>query len=97
MDGEQSKIKDLNRGWEEILKTGLRETHTHKRTTTNETTLIHINQSVDVYKRQHMENPVLAAPEYKLYAGADFTQGRWGLSTGIQYVKGLHTLSLIHI
>lgn len=33
----------------------------------------------------------LAAPEHKLYAGADFTQGRWGLSTGIQYVKGLHT------
>ena len=43
------------------------------------------------YSWLHMENPVLAAPEHKLYAGADFTQGRWGLSTGIQYVKGLHT------
>ena len=31
---------------EEILKSRLRKTHTHKRTTTNETTLIHINQSV---------------------------------------------------
>lgn len=35
------------------------------------------------YSWLHMENPVLAAPEHKLYAGADFTQGRWGLSTGI--------------
>ena len=43
------------------------------------------------YSWLHMENPVLAAPEHKLYAGADFTQGRWSLSTGIQYVKGLHT------
>ncbi|WP_205068146.1 hypothetical protein, partial [Bacteroides uniformis] len=41
------KIKELKRGGgEEILKSRLRKTHTHKRTTTNETTLIHINQSV---------------------------------------------------
>ncbi len=43
------------------------------------------------YSWLHMENPVLAAPEHKLYAGTDFTQRRWSLSTGIQYVKGLHT------
>ena len=54
----------------------------------------HINRHWQIntnYSWLHMENPVLAAPEHKLYAGADFTQGRWGLSTGIQYVKGLHT------
>lgn len=43
------------------------------------------------YSWLHMENPVLAAPEHKLYAGADFTQGRWGVSSGIQYIKGLYT------
>lgn len=54
----------------------------------------HINRHWQInanYSWLHMENPVLAAPEHKLYAGADFTQGRWSLSTGIQYVKGLHT------
>lgn len=43
------------------------------------------------YSWLHMENPVLAAPEHKLYVGADFTQGRWGVSSGIQYIKGLYT------
>lgn len=43
------------------------------------------------YSWLHMENPVLAAPEHKLYAGADYTSGRWGISTGMQYIKGLYT------
>ena len=43
------------------------------------------------YSWLHMENPVLAAPEHKLYAGVDYTSGRWSVSTGIQYVKGLYT------
>lgn len=43
------------------------------------------------YSWLHMENPVVAAPEYKLYAGIDFSQGRWGVSTGLQYIKDLHT------
>lgn len=43
------------------------------------------------YSFLHMENPVLAAPEHKLYAGADFTAGRWSVSTGVQYVAGLYT------
>ena len=42
------------------------------------------------YSWLHMENPVLAAPEHKLYAGFDFTQGRWGIYSGVQYVKGLY-------
>ena len=43
------------------------------------------------YSYLHMENPVIAAPEHKLYAGANFTQGRWSVSTGIQYIAGLYT------
>lgn len=39
----------------------------------------------------HMHNPVLAAPAYKGYAGADYTQGRWSLSAGLQQVCGLYT------
>ena len=54
----------------------------------------HINSHWNVnanYSWLHMENPVLAAPEHKLYAGADYTSGRWSISTGVQYVKGLYT------
>ena len=43
------------------------------------------------YSWVHMEHPVISAPEHKLYAGANFTQGRWNVSTGIQYIKGLYT------
>ena len=43
------------------------------------------------YSWVHMENPVISAPQHKLYAGADFHQGRWAVSTGVQYVKGLYT------
>lgn len=43
------------------------------------------------YNWLHMENPVLASPEHKLYGGVNFRKGRWSASTGIQYVKGLYT------
>lgn len=43
------------------------------------------------YSYLHMNHPVVSAPEHKLYAGASFTQGRWDVSTGVQYVKGLYT------
>lgn len=43
------------------------------------------------YSFLHMENPVVAAPEHKFYAGASFTKGRWSVSTGLQYVGGLYT------
>ena len=42
------------------------------------------------YSYLHMENPVLAAPEHKLYAGASFHKKRWFVSTGVQYVSGLY-------
>ncbi len=43
------------------------------------------------YSWVHMEEPVISAPEHKLYAGASFRKGCWGISTGIQYIKGLYT------
>ena len=43
------------------------------------------------YSFLHMENPVIAAPEHKLYSGANFTKGRWSVSTGLQYIAGLYT------
>lgn len=48
--------------------------------------------SVDAnYSFLHMKNPVVAAPEHKLYVGGAFTYGDWMLSTGIQYIDGLYT------
>ena len=48
--------------------------------------------SVDAnYSFLHMENPVIAAPEHKLYAGATFSRGRLNVSTGLQYIAGLYT------
>ncbi len=44
------------------------------------------------YSWLHMEHPLVAAPEHKLYAGIDFTKGKWNFSTGIQYVAGLYTV-----
>lgn len=43
------------------------------------------------YSFLHMENPVVAAPEHKLYAGASFSQGRWSIASGLQYISGLYT------
>ena len=43
------------------------------------------------YSFLHMENPVVAAPEHKLYAGVNFSKGRWNISTGVQYIAGLYT------
>ena len=43
------------------------------------------------YSFLHMENPVVAAPEHKLYAGVNFSKGRWNVSTGVQYIAGLYT------
>ena len=43
------------------------------------------------YSFLHMENPVVAAPEHKLYAGVSFSKGRWNVSTGVQYIAGLYT------
>lgn len=48
--------------------------------------------SADInYSFLHMENPVAGAPQHKLCAGAVFDRGRWNVSTGIQYIRGLYT------
>lgn len=48
--------------------------------------------SVDAnYSYLHMENPVVAAPKHKLYAGTTFSKGRLNVSTGLQYIAGLYT------
>lgn len=43
------------------------------------------------YSYLHMKELVVATPEHKLYAGANFSYARWNLSTGIQYISGLYT------
>lgn len=43
------------------------------------------------YSWLHMENPVPAAPEHKFYAGVNFSQQKWNVSTGVQYIQGLYT------
>lgn len=39
----------------------------------------------------HMENHVVAAPEYKGYLGGNYKAGRWGVIAGLQYISGLYT------
>lgn len=43
------------------------------------------------YSWLHTEHHIAGAPEHKLYAGIAFSQGRWNVSTGAQYIKGLYT------
>ena len=48
--------------------------------------------SVDAnYSYLYMKVPVVAAPEHKLYVGALYREGRWSVSTGVQYIRGLYT------
>lgn len=39
----------------------------------------------------HMENPVVAAPTYKGFLGANFHQDKWSVIAGLQYISGLYT------
>ena len=43
------------------------------------------------YSYLYMKSPVVAAPEHKLYVGALYREGRWSVSTGVQYIHGLYT------
>ena len=38
-----------------------------------------------------MKNPVLAAPENKVFAGVNYRKDRWAFNTGIQYINNLYT------
>ena len=39
----------------------------------------------------HMENPVVAAPEKKLFAGVNYSRDRWAFNTGVQWIGDLYT------
>lgn len=39
----------------------------------------------------HMHRPVVAAPEYKGFLGANFNYHKWTVTTDIQYLHGLYT------
>ncbi len=39
----------------------------------------------------HMENPVVAAPTYKGFLGANYRCCKWSVVAGLQYVSGLYT------
>lgn len=42
------------------------------------------------YSYLYMKNPVIAAPEHKAYTGMNWAEGRWNVSTGLQYIAGLY-------
>ena len=39
----------------------------------------------------HMENPIVAAPTYKGFLGANYHLRKWSVVAGLQYVNGLYT------
>ena len=39
----------------------------------------------------HMEHPVIAAPTYKGFLGANYNCCRWTVVAGLQYIRGLYT------
>ena len=39
----------------------------------------------------HMERPVIAAPTYKGFLGANYYHNRWAVVAGLQYISGLYT------
>lgn len=39
----------------------------------------------------HMERPVIAAPTYKGFLGANYHHNRWAVVAGLQYISGLYT------
>ena len=39
----------------------------------------------------HMENPVIAAPTYKGFFGANYICSKWNVIAGLQYINGLYT------
>ena len=39
----------------------------------------------------HMKNPVVAAPKYKGFLGANFNYQKWSVIAGLQYLNGLYT------
>jgi iron complex outermembrane receptor protein len=44
------------------------------------------------YSFLKMDNPVIGAPEHKVYLGGSYTQGSLHASTGLQYINGLYSV-----
>ncbi len=40
----------------------------------------------------HMENKIVAAPEYKGFLGANFHQSKWNVVAGLMYINNLYTV-----
>lgn len=40
----------------------------------------------------HMEHPVIAAPTYKGFLGANYHYNKWTIVAGLQYINGLYTV-----
>ena len=54
---------------------------------------INSNWSVNTnHSYLHMNNPVVAAPEYKGYAGVNWNSGKWSAAGGVQQICGLYTI-----
>lgn len=49
-----------------------------------------INLSAN-YSWLNMKHKVIASPEHKLYAGANYSRNKWNFSTGVQFVHNLYT------
>ena len=44
------------------------------------------------YSYLDMKNKVVAAPEHKMYVGANYTRQKWSASSGLQYIHNLYTV-----
>ncbi|WP_080904860.1 TonB-dependent siderophore receptor [Parabacteroides sp. Marseille-P3160] len=54
----------------------------------------HINPHLRLsanYSWLHMERKVVASPGHKFYADISYSQSKWDVSTGIQYIRDLYT------
>ena len=54
----------------------------------------HINSHWSVntnHSLLHMKNPIVGAPKYKGFLGADFNYQKWTVIAGLQYLGGLYT------
>lgn len=43
------------------------------------------------YSLLHMDNPVVGAPKFKGWLGAEYMQGKWSANGGLQYIDGLYS------
>lgn len=57
------------------------------------TGLYRMNSNIEIngnYSYLHMDNPILAAPEHKVYAGATYHANKLTINSGVQVINGLY-------